>query len=95
LDSLSCPLRFLFPGFSSPASVQVLDVTDTSQPQALDVRSGASSTSVNNIELVAETLSVSGEAGAGASGTTGAESEEIQRFSGVKAFVADKERQLI
>lgn len=87
--------RFLLLGFSSPASVEVLDVTDSSQPQALDVRSGGSSTSAKYIELVAETLSAFGEASAGSSGTTGAEPEEIQRFSGVKAFVVDKERQLI
>jgi hypothetical protein len=87
--------RFLLVWLSSSAGVAVLDVTDSSRPRALDATVGASGTPVNEIEILAVTLSVFGKSEAESTVTVSAEPAEIQRFPGVTTFVTDKARRLI
>ena len=85
--------EYLLVGLNSAADVAVFDVSDPSQPRAIDTTSGAGRAPSAEVKVVADTLTLFGSSDAGTASS--ANSKGMRTFSGVTASMKDKVRGLI
>jgi hypothetical protein len=85
--------EYLLLGLGSSPDLAILDVSEPSQPRAIDTTSASTGTSSAEVKLVADTLTLFGTSEAGK--TSPPNPKEIRSFSGVTASMIDKARGLI
>ena len=85
--------EYLLLGLGSSPNLAILDVSEPSQPRAIDTNSASTGTSSAEVKLVADTLTLFGTSDAGK--TSSSSPKEIRSLSGVTASMIDKARGLI
>jgi hypothetical protein len=85
--------EYLLLGLDSSPQVAILDVSEPSQPRAMDTVAGATGTLATELKFVAETLRLFATSEAESAAAAGP--KEIRSLSGVTAYVKDKTHGLI
>jgi hypothetical protein len=85
--------EYLLLGLDSSPQVAILDVSEPSQPRAMDTVAGATGTLATELKFVAETLRLFATSQAESAAAAGP--KEIRSLSGVTAYVKDKTHGLI
>jgi hypothetical protein len=85
--------EYLLLELGSSPNLAILDVSEPSQPRAIDTNSASTGTSSAEVKLVADTLTLFGTSDAGK--TSSSSPKEIRSLSGVTASMIDKARGLI